>query len=147
MAEKLKNKKWRKIMKTLKSNKGFTLIEIIAVLVILGILAAVAVPRYIDMAEEAKKAAAKGEVAELKSTLNLAFAKVLLQKSGDTSAISASDVVTAANFTSGSADTVGTLPDLWEVKLTASGKVVTIDVSKRGTDEDYVAAGTWNLPI
>jgi prepilin-type N-terminal cleavage/methylation domain-containing protein len=41
----------------LKNQRGYTLIEIIAVLVILSILAAVAVPRFIDLAESARRKA------------------------------------------------------------------------------------------
>lgn len=44
----------------LKSKKGFTLIELVMVIVILAILAAVAIPRFIDLREDARSASAKG---------------------------------------------------------------------------------------
>ena len=48
--------------KILKNEKGFTLIEIIAVLIILGILAAVAVPKFLSLTEEAEQKALEGAV-------------------------------------------------------------------------------------
>jgi len=41
--------------KLLQNDKGFTLVEIIAVLIILGILAVLAVSRYVDLEQNARK--------------------------------------------------------------------------------------------
>ncbi|MCD6305242.1 MAG: prepilin-type N-terminal cleavage/methylation domain-containing protein [Deltaproteobacteria bacterium] len=65
----------------LNGEEGFTLIEIIAVLIVLGILAAVAVPKYMNMTEDAKNKAAVGAVAEGKARVNQYAASYIL-KSG-----------------------------------------------------------------
>lgn len=58
-----------------RNQKGFTLIEIIAVLVILGILAAIAIPKYFDLQDEAKQKALNGALAEGVGRINAQFGK------------------------------------------------------------------------
>ncbi|HOI74678.1 MAG TPA: type II secretion system protein [Syntrophales bacterium] len=69
-----------------RNQKGFTLIEIIAVLVILGILAAVAIPKFFDMQDEAKLKNAQAAVASAQSAISMAYANYLLNSSAPNSA-------------------------------------------------------------
>ncbi|MDE0860271.1 MAG: prepilin-type N-terminal cleavage/methylation domain-containing protein [Akkermansiaceae bacterium] len=67
-----------------KRKSGFTLIEVIAVLVLLGILAAIAVPKYIDMADNAKDRALDAGIAELNGREALAWGQQMLATAGYT---------------------------------------------------------------
>ncbi|MFQ5598606.1 MAG: prepilin-type N-terminal cleavage/methylation domain-containing protein [Nitrospiria bacterium] len=66
-------------MRTIRNQKGFTLVELIVVIVILGIIAGVAVPNYINMQTDAQAANNVAYIGALRSALAMRFGQQLVR--------------------------------------------------------------------
>ena len=64
------------------NQKGFTLIEIISVLVILGIMAALAVPKFIDLEQNAAGRAIEWGISELNGRESLVWSRIKISPIG-----------------------------------------------------------------
>jgi prepilin-type N-terminal cleavage/methylation domain-containing protein len=84
-------------------SRGFTLIEIIAVLVLLGMIAALAIPRFIDLDQNAKDRAIGSGIAELNGRESLVWADAKVSAAGwqdDATIFASMDTsLGAANYT------------------------------------------------
>ncbi len=124
------------------NDKGFTLIEIITILVIIGILFAIAIPKYLDLINSSKSAAAKSQIAEMQSSANLVYAKLFL-KNGRQPTVS--DILNELG--GNGVQEIGQTPDNWTVRFTTvSTTVMSLLVTARGGDQTYSATGTWLIP-
>lgn len=99
-----------KMKKVLKNNKGFTMIELMVVIVIMLILAAIAIPTFNRLINQANTSAA---TAEVRTVLMLA------QLESETIVAKDGSIATVADASQGEADAITT--DAWKAILEDSG--------------------------
>ena len=80
-----------------RKQQGFTLIEMVMVIVILGILAAVAIPKFVDLSSDAKRAAVQGAAGALSSAAAINYAASVMGKTGTVPVNNASAVSALVN--------------------------------------------------
>lgn len=127
----------------MKRRSNFTLVEIIAVLLIIAIMAAVAAPKFISLADEARVGVAQAGINEAKASLSVAYSKAYLAKNLPGAAggnPDGAEVLTAAGFTSGTAEDFGDV----EVTMTAAAASTSVALSAEYDGE--TVTDTWAVP-
>jgi len=119
-------------MKLMKKSSGFTLIELIMIIVIIGILAAIAVPKYVNLASDAELASKKAFTGSIQSAASICLADYAINTNASISSINATTVYGYLSETGGLTQSTNNYTVVingttytWTITASANGPVVT----------------------
>jgi MSHA pilin protein MshA len=104
-------------MRTRFNHNGFTLIELIIVVIVLGIISVLALPRFLNIQDNAATSTVQGVAGSLHSSLQLANARVQIDEADTTIEYSGETITLVAGMPQASA---GSLRALLEIDVPAT---------------------------
>ncbi|MBE9396831.1 prepilin-type N-terminal cleavage/methylation domain-containing protein [Pontibacterium sp. N1Y112] len=124
----------------MKKQAGFTIVELVVVIALLGILAAVALPRFLNVTDDAHNASVSGTGGALRSAAGLVKAQSVVDEASGTVTYDGTPVTINANLYP-EADSHATCQSTWENILQNGAPVVATDDSTDYKAEWVAAAG------